>query len=410
MVNPTLSSIANILVNYSTRLQAGGVAALTGPPASLPLLTELYRIALKTGAHPQIIIDAPDATEIFLREGNEAQLQFVPPFIETVINDFDCRIALMGSENTKALTSIPSARQVLRAKALHHLAEANMKRMGDPNDPYRWVGALYPTNAFAQDAEMSLSEYSDFVFDACLPTLDLLPEDARAFIDPQADPNDPITYWETFSRWQGKLASHLNGCKELHVVGPNIDLRLGIAGRTWLNADGHVNFPDGEVFTGPIEDSVAGWVAFTYPAVHRGHEVNEVRLRFEQGRVVEASAGHGEDFLLKMLDLDEGARRLGEFAIGTNPNITRFTKNTLFDEKIQGTCHMALGASIPGTGGVNQSAIHWDMVCDLRDDSRIYADGELFYQNGEFVKRFADQASGDWLQPGEGSMGSLFGR
>ena len=293
---------------------------------------------------------------------------------------------------------------------MRKIAKRNMQRLGDPDDPYRWVGALFPTNAHAQDAEMSLSDYADFVFGACLPSFDDLPEDAKAFVTPGADLADPVTYWETFSRWQGQLASYLNAKHELHVVGPNIDLRLGIAGRTWLNADGHVNFPDGEVFTGPVEDAVNGWVAFTYPAVYNSRVVRDVRLRFEHGRVVEATASHGEDFLLKTLDTDEGARRLGEFAIGTNPNITRFTGNTLFDEKIKGTCHMAVGASIPGTGGVNELAVHWDMVCDLRKDSRIYADGELFYENGEFVVRFAEHAPTNNTGKGAGSMGAMFAR
>jgi aminopeptidase len=153
---------------------------------------------------------------------------------------------------------------------------------------------------------------------------------------------------------------------------------------------------------------VQGWVAFTYPAIFQGHEVRGVRLRFEEGLAVDATADSGGEFLRQMLDLDEGARRLGEFAIGTNPSINRFTGNTLFDEKIKGTCHMALGASIPGTGGVNQSALHWDMVCDLRQDSRIYADGELFYENGDFSLCFADRAQGERKMGA--SMGSMFGR
>lgn len=403
-----VSRIADVLVNYSARLRPGEQVAVMGPPAAEPLLLEIYRHALRAGAQPVMLLQSPEANEILLRQGSEEQLRYVPPPLAMVIEQFDCRISIMGELNTKALTSVDPARQMLRARALQPISERDMQRLGDPADPYRWLGALYPTTGYAQDAEMSLEEYTDFVFGACLPDFRQLPDDAKAFVTPGADLADPVTFWETLSRWQGQMVTYLNGKRELHVVGPHIDLRLGIAGRQWWNADGHVNFPDGEVFTGPVEDSVEGWVAFTYPAVYRGNEVRDVRLRFERGRVVEASASHGEALLLRMLDTDEGARRLGEFAIGTNPNIDRFTRNTLFDEKIKGTCHMALGASIPGTGGVNRSAVHWDMVCDLRNDSRIYADGELLYQEGEFVVRFADLAGMAAPGMGAGSMAGMW--
>ena len=410
MRDPRIAHVADILVNYSTRLQPGEEVLIQGPTAAEPMLLEIYRAALRSGAHPLLMVQPSGAQEIFMREANDDQLRFISPFLDTLLERVDCRIALWAEENTKALTNVDPTRQVMRGQAMRQLGLRNMQRLGDPDDPYRWVGGLFPTNGFAQDAEMSLSDYADFVFGACLPSFDDLPEDAKAFVTPGADLSEPLTYWETFSRWQGQLASYLNAKHELHVIGPNIDLRLGIAGRTWLNADGHVNFPDGEVFTGPVEDAVDGWVAFTYPAVYASRQVRDVRLRFERGRVVEATAGHGEDFLLKTLDTDEGARCLGEFAIGTNPNITRFTGNTLFDEKIKGTCHMAVGASIPGTGGVNESAVHWDMVCDLRKDSRIYADGELFYENGEFVVLFAALAETNNTGVGAGSMGAMFAR
>jgi aminopeptidase len=404
MRDPRIARVADILVNYSTSLQPGEQVLIHGAPVAEPMLLEIYRSAVRAGAHPLLLIQPTEANEILFRDGNDAQVQFLSPFVETLFDRIDCRIALWAEENTKSLSNVDPARQVLRAQAMRPFLLRNLGRMGDPGDPFRWVGALFPTHAHAQDAEMSLSDYADFVFGACLPSFDDLPEDARAFATPGADPANPITYWETFSRWQGQLASYLNDKAELHLVGPNIDLHVGIAGRTWLNADGHANFPDGEVFTGPVEDAVDGWVAFTYPAIYNDRAVRDVRLRFERGRVVEATASHGEDFLTNTLDADDGARRLGEFAIGTNPKVTRFTGNTLFDEKIKGTCHMAVGASIPGTGGMNQSAVHWDMVCDLRKDSRIYADGQLFYENGEFIIRFAGQAHAHQTGVGAGSM------
>jgi aminopeptidase len=232
----------------------------------------------------------------------------------------------------------------------------------------KWVGTAYPTEAFAQDAEMSLREYEDFVFNACLP-----------------DPNDPIGYWQEVSRQQARIIDYLKDKKIVHVVAPDTDLTLSIEGRTFINCDGKENFPDGEIFTGPVENSVEGHVRFTYPACYEGREVEDVQLWFEKGRVAKAAAKKNEDYLLKTIDTDEGSQYLGEFAIGTNKGITRFTKNTLFDEKIGGTCHMALGAGYPESGSRNKSAIHWDMVCDLRQGGAIYVDDMLFYKDGDFV-------------------------
>ena len=410
MHDPRVAHLANVLVNYSTRLQPGEKVGIIGPLAAEPLMMEVYRYALRAGALPELVFRSERAVEIMLREGSDDQVQFVSPLHAALIAQYDCTIGVMGDVNTKTLTTVDPARMAMRSKANKPINDLNMRRLGDPDDPYRWVGTLFPTQGYAQDARMSLDEYADFVFRACLPAVDDLPQDAQAFVDPAGDPADPLTYWRAFSRWQGEVASYLNGKQKLHVVGPNIDLRLSVAGRTWWSADGHVNFPDGEVFTGPVEDSVEGWVSFTYPAVYGGREVRGVRLRFEQGVVVEASAESSEAFLLEMIDMDAGARRLGEFAIGTNPSIDRFTGNTLFDEKIKGTCHMALGKSIPGTGGVNDSGLHWDMVCDLRQDSRIYADGELFYENGEFAVRFADRAQDAPDDGGPYSMGAMFRR
>jgi len=235
----------------------------------------------------------------------------------------------------------------------------------------RWTLAPFPTNAFAQDAEMSLSEYEDFVYSACLP-----------------DMNDPVGYWQRFSIRQQKIVDWLKNKRQVHVKGRETDLHLSIAGRTFVNCDGHVNMPDGEVFTGPVEDSVEGHVYFSYPAIYGGREVTGVRLWFEHGKVVKASAEKNEAFLIHTLDTDAGARFAGEFAIGTNEGIIQFTREILFDEKISGSFHIALGAGYPETGSKNESAIHWDMICDLRDGGEIWVDDELLYQSGKFVIDF----------------------
>jgi aminopeptidase len=228
--------------------------------------------------------------------------------------------------------------------------------------------ALFPTDAYAQDADMSLADYTEFVYAAC-----------------HLDDDDPVAFWRGVSAEQERLVTWLADKRELHVLGPDTDLRVGVAGRSWMNANGRRNMPDGEIFTGPQEDAVNGVVRFSFPSQVQGREVEDIRLRFEGGRVVEATAAKNQDYLKRMLELDEGARRLGEFAIGTNYGITQFTKNILFDEKIGGTMHMAIGAGYPETGSRNESAIHWDMICDLRQGSTITADGQLFAKDGRIV-------------------------
>ena len=232
----------------------------------------------------------------------------------------------------------------------------------------RWTSTLFPTSAYAQDADMSLSDYEDFVYGACLP-----------------DREDPVGYWRRFSAWQQGIVDWLKGREQVHIVAPGTDLRLSVAGRSFINCDGRKNMPDGEIFTGPVEDSVEGHVYFSYPAIYQGREVMGVRLWFEKGRVVRASAEKNEAFLLATLDIDEGARRVGEFAIGTNQGVTRFTRQILFDEKINGSFHMALGAGYPETGSENESAIHWDMICDMRDGGEIWVDDDLLYRDGAFA-------------------------
>lgn len=199
------------------------------------------------------------------------------------------------------------------------------------------------------------------------------------------DLHDPVGYWQRVAAQQDRIVKWLSSKQRVHVKAPGTDLRLSIAGRPFINCAGNFNLPDGEVFTAPVEDSVEGQVYFSYPAIYGGKEVAGVRLWFEQGKVVRASAEKNEEFLLATLNTDEGARRAGEFAIATNEGITRFTRQILFDEKIGGSFHLALGASYPESGGVNQSAIHWDMICDLRAGGEIWVDDQLLYKEGKFV-------------------------
>ena len=215
---------------------------------------------------------------------------------------------------------------------------------------------------------MSLRDYENFVYAATY-----------------ADQPDPVKCWNDIYDNQQKWVDWLKGKQQVQVRGPNIDLTLSIAGRTWINSDGKRNMPSGEIFTGPVEDSVNGWVRFTYPAIRDGREVEGVELEFKAGKVVTARAEKNQSYLLSQLDSDAGARFLGEFAIGTNYQIQRFTKSILYDEKIGGTLHIAVGAGYPETGSQNHSSIHWDFICDMRRESEIWVDGSLFYQNGQFT-------------------------
>ena len=366
MIDRRVEQLADLLVNYSIAAKPGQKVAIQGSTLAEPLLRAIYASVLKAGAHPLVLAVLPELDELFYRHASDEQLQHIPPPLRLVTETYDGLIAVMGSGNTRSLTNVSPEKAALNQRATGELAKIFMKRhaAGD----LRWVGTLFPTNASAQDAEMGLLEFEDLVYGACLPDLD-----------------DPIGYWKRFSVWQQRLVDWFQGKKEVHVVGPDTDLRLSIEGRPFINCDGRANMPDGEVFTSPVEGSVEGRVRYTYPAIYRGREVTNVRLRLEKGRVVEAKADKGEAFLLRTLDVDEGARVPGEFAIGTNKGVTRFMRNTLFDEKIAGTFHMALGASIPQSGGTNVSAVHWDMVCDLRTGGEIRVDGELLHKNGKFV-------------------------
>jgi aminopeptidase len=283
-----------------------------------------------------------------------------------LVEDVDASISIWTETNTKALTNVDPTKQARAQAARRPISQRFLERAAKKE--LKWTTTAYPTPAFAQDAEMSLREFEDFLYSAAL-----------------VHEPDPIAAWQAISKQQQRLVDWLKDKDQIRLVGPDTDLSLSVKGRSWVNCDGHENFPDGEVFTGPIEDSINGHVRFTYPASYSGREVEDVRLWFESGKVVKATAAKNEKFLLAMLDTDERARFLGEFAFGTNQGVQRFTKNILFDEKIGGTVHMALGRGYPETGSQNRSAIHWDMICDLRQDGEVWVDGVLFAKDGRFL-------------------------
>jgi aminopeptidase len=311
-------------------------------------------------------ITTEEAAAALYRLGSDEQLTWIPPTSEWAVENADVRIAIMAEANPRALSQSDPKKQALAQQARRGLMETSMQRSAAGD--YRWALTLFPTHAHASEAGMSLSEYEDFYYGACLAT-----------------DSDPVTAWERQSDQVNRLSKWMEGKEEVHVTGPGTDIKLGVAGRTWIPCAGSHNMPDGEFFTGPLEDSVEGEVAFSFPTTYSGREVAGVRFRFEAGKVVDASAERGEEFLLEMLDSDEGARRLGELGIGTNYGITTGTKEILLDEKIGGTVHMAIGMSYPETGGTNSSAVHWDMICDLRSGGSITVDGEELQRDGRFL-------------------------
>ncbi len=368
LADTRIQKFAQILVDHSTNVQIGDRVGITTTTVAEPLVKALFEKVLERGGHPHVLMDFPEQEALFFDHANDDQLEFVPLFHKMAFEQFDVLIKIRAEMNTRALASLDPARQAQRQKAMFSLIQTQLRRGAEKS--LRWVSTLFPTNAYAMEADMGLVEYQDFVFKA------MHADDGTL---------DPVAHWQSVKSKQQRIIERIGGHDIVELHGPNVDLSLSIKGRTFINACGEHNMPDGEIYTGPVEDSANGWVRYTYPAMTQGRIVDGIELKFESGKVVEASATENEPFLQKMLDTDSGSRYIGEFAIGTNFEIDRFTKSILFDEKIGGTFHMALGAGYPETGSLNRSDIHWDMICDLREDSEIRVDGELLYRNGEFV-------------------------
>jgi aminopeptidase len=366
VADPRVERLAGVLVDYSTQVRPGDLVCIGSSLAGAPLVSALYEKVLAAGGHPQLRADLDGEAEALLTHGSDAQLEWLNPAPMDEIERADVRIAIEAEANTRGLTGVDPARQARHARAREPLRKRYFERSAAGE--LRSVVTLYPTHATAQDAEMSLDEYEDFVYRAGL-----------------LDNDDPVSAWKALGERFVRLAGWLGGKRELRVVGDGTNLTLGVAGRTWIPCDGRENFPDGEVFTGPEETSVHGTVRFSYPASYAGRRVSGIELEFEAGEVVRCRAERGQKFLREMLALDDGARRAGEFSFGMNEAVREFTGHTLFDEKIGGTVHLALGASYPESGGKNESALHWDLVCDLRTGSEVYADGELVYRDGRFL-------------------------
>jgi aminopeptidase len=366
MSDPRLRRLAEVVVGYSTSVRPGDVIRIEGGRPSTPLVREIYRAAVRAGGHPTAELVIQETAEDLMLDGTEAQLEWVPLDVRWTVEHGDVLIAIEAPENTKYLSGVEPARMARRVKGRERYQELALHRFA--RGDFRWVLCGYPTEASAQDGGMSLAQFEQVLYRA-------------AFLE--AD--DPVAAWRAFGERLDRIGSLLESKSELRVVAEDTDLRLGVGGRSWVRANGKANLPDGEVFTGPIETSVDGTIRFSFPAMVRGRSADGVVLRFEAGEVVEAEARRGEEFLREMIGVDAGARRVGEFAFGLNEEVRDYTGSLLLDEKIGGTVHLALGRSVPQTGGENISALHWDMVCDLRDGGEVYADGEVVYRDGAFV-------------------------
>ena len=366
MPDRSLEAWAKLLVGYSTQVEPGQVVAVAGHVAGEPLLRAVHRQVLAAGGHPVLLPTFSGLNAVLLANGSDDQLRFVSPLERFAREQADALITVWVESNTKGLSGADPARQAVWQGARAEVMRAFMRRSAAGE--LRWVLTTYPTDAHAQDAEMATADFAAFVAAAC-----------------KLDDPDPAAAWRAQAAEQQRLVDRLAGTREVRLVGPDTDLTLSVAGRTWVNADGRHNLPDGEVFTGPVEASAAGHVRFSYPAILDGREVADVRLRFRDGRVVDASAARNEAYLHRLLDTDPGARVVGEFAFGTNFGVTRFTRDIAFDEKIGGTVHLALGAGYPETGSRNESAVHTDLVCDLRQGGRVELDGQPVLVDGRFV-------------------------
>ncbi len=364
-MDPRIIKQAKTIVNYSLYLKKGEKVLIEGSHVALPLIKAAYKEALLAGAFPKVEIFDQELNEILYKYGSDEQINFIPETDILGVKTFDAFFSIWASRNTRAMTNIPSEKIKLRSKAQGKIMEIFMERSGSKE--LKWCGTQFPTLADAQEASMSLSEYEDFVFGAC-----------------HLDSDDPVAEWKKIHESQQKYVDFLDEKKHLKIISEGTDIEMSIEGRKWMNSDGHENFPSGEVFTGPIEDSINGHIRFSFPGIFQGKEIENIILTFKDGKVIKAEASKGQDLLDEILQID-GARGVGEVAMGTNYNIQKFTKNMLFDEKIGGTIHMALGAAYPQTGGKNKSDIHWDMLCDMRKGGEIYTDGELIYKNGKFI-------------------------
>ena len=367
MDKKTIEKYARILVEYSTNVQKGDLVLIRAEShLCQPLVKEVYKQVLEQGGHPIVRCSVEGLSETFIKYANDEQLAYIDPVTKLEYEKVDKLISIGAPLNVKNMARANAQKMAKRSSATRDLSTLMLNRAA--KGELAWVIADFPTNALAQEAKLSLDEYGEFIENACYLDLD-----------------NPIAKWKSICKEQDRIVDILNGTKKLHIIGEKTDITFSVEGRKWVSCSGLNNFPDGEIFTSPVEDSANGEIYFDFPAIYRGNESHKIWLRLENGKVVDAKAEKGEEFLLSMLDMDAGSRFVGEIAIGTNDRVKDVTGNILFDEKIGGSIHMALGASYPETGGKNESGLHWDIIKNMKENSKIFADDKLVYENGKFV-------------------------
>ena len=366
-MNKLWEKYAKVLVDYSVKVQKGELTIIrTDSYLSQPLVKEIYKQVLLKGAYPVVRMGVEGLNEVYIKNATDEQLEYIDPMTEIEYEKAKNLISIGAPLNLKNMARLDSKKLAKRSSVMKHLSEKMLKRAADGE--LKWVIADFPTNALAQEAKMSLEEYTEFLIKSCY-----LHEE------------DPVSKWIEIGEKQEKIADYLNKKSKIRIVGDKTDITFNVAGRIWKSCAGECNFPDGEVYTSPVEDSANGQIYFDFPQLYRGNEAQKVLLTLKDGKVIDAKAEKGEDFLNNMLDMDEGSRFVGEIAIGTNDMIQDVTGNILFDEKIGGSIHMAVGASYPDTGGKNVSGLHWDLIKNMKNGGQIFADDELIYENGKFL-------------------------
>jgi aminopeptidase len=360
-----LNRYASLIVNYSLDLKKGERVLVRSTTLAGDFLGEIQKEILQAGAIPEFKIGFNDTERIFFDYADDTALKDVSPIDRYVYENFDALLSIRAPFNLKNLQSVDSVKKRIRQESQAELSEIFSRRTAA--GALKWSLCQYPTDAGAQESGMSLQEYREFIFSSCF-----------LFDD------DPVMQWKNVSAAQQRITDYLNKRKNIHYKSDDVDIRFSANGRIWINSDGRHNMPSGEVFTTPVEDSVNGRVRFSYPAIYMGEEVDGIELTFKDGAVTEYSARKGGKLLGELLSI-AGANRLGEAAVGMNYGIKRFTKNILFDEKIGGTIHLALGDSYPETNGKNRSSVHWDLIADMTRNSSITADGEVVYKDGKFI-------------------------
>jgi len=365
-MDPRLQKMARVLAEYSLALRPGDLVMIQAGDVAGPLVREVFYEALLAGSHPYVKATFDGLAEILYKTASEDQLAYISDVQKLEIETLHAALTILGTRNTRNLAGVDPARITVQKRAGLPLTRRLLERIGAGE--LRWCVTHFPTDAAAQEAGMSLPDFEDFLFAAC-----------------GLDRDDPVAFWRDLEQAQARWISFLQGIKTLRVTGPDTDLEMRVEGRTWISRAGRETFPDGEIYTSPVEDSVRGQIRFSFPAEFQGREVEDVRLTFQDGQVTRAEASRGLDWLRAVIESDPGASVAGKFAFGTNPGLTRFLRNPLFDDKMGGTMRLGLGASPPGTGGQNASGIHWDLRRDLRPGGEVLADGQVFYRDGQFL-------------------------